>query len=170
MNQEGTTAFESDLLEALAAEDVPGALSALGERARGSRGTGARYSDVAGGTPGRANSIYTTSLPSNASLAMTPNPFSPDGDGFEDFCSIRYNLPQTTALIRVTIFDIKGRLIRTLANGELTGPKGELIWDGFDDGRQRARIGPYIVFLEAIDSQGGTIATAKAVAVVATKL
>jgi len=125
---------------------------------------------AAGGTPGRANAIYTTSLPSNASISISPNPFSPDGDGFEDFCIIRYTLPLTTSLIRISIFDIKGRLLRTLANSELSGPQGEIIWDGLDDAKQRVRIGPYVAFIEAIDSQGGTIATARAVAVVATRL
>lgn len=125
---------------------------------------------AAGGTPGRANAIYTTSLPSNASISINPNPFSPDGDGFEDFCIIRYSLPLTTSLIRISIFDIKGRLLRTLANSELSGPQGEIVWDGLDDAKQRVRIGPYVVFIEAIDSQGGTIATARTVAVVATKL
>jgi hypothetical protein len=124
----------------------------------------------AGGSPGRANAIYTTSLPSSASVSISPNPFSPDGDGFEDFCIIRYNLPTSTSLIRITIFDIKGRLLRTLANAELSGPQGEIIWNGLDDGKQRVRIGPYVLLLEALDSQGGTIATAKAVVVVATKL
>jgi hypothetical protein len=95
---------------------------------------------------------------------------APNGDGFEDFCIIRYNLPTSTSLIRITIFDIKGRSLRTLANAELSGPRGEIVWDGLDDGKQRARIDPYILFLEAIDSQGGTIAAAKAVIVVATKL
>jgi len=125
---------------------------------------------IAGGTPGRQNSIHTTGLPSAASISINPNPFSPDGDGFEDFCAIKYNLPLTTSLVRITIFDVKGRLIRTLAHAELSGPQGEIVWDGFDDGRQRARIGPYIVLIEAIDSQGGTVATTKAVVVVATRL
>ena len=123
-----------------------------------------------GGTPGRANGIYTTSLPASASISFHPNPFSPDGDGFEDFCVFSYNLPLTTSIIRITIFDIRGRLLRTLANCELSGSHGEVIWDGLDDTRQRVRIGPYVVFIEAIDKQGGVLATAKAVVVVATKL
>ncbi|MCX6144172.1 MAG: lamin tail domain-containing protein [Ignavibacteriales bacterium] len=123
-----------------------------------------------GGTPGQPNGIFTTSLPSAASLSISPNPFSPDGDGFEDFCIIRYNLPLTTSLIRISIFDIRGRLLRTLANTELSGPKGEIVWDGLDDAKQRVRIGPYVVFIEAIDGQAGILATAKAVVVVATKL
>ena len=123
-----------------------------------------------GGTPGQPNGIFTTSLPSAASLSISPNPFSPDGDGFQDFCIIRYNLPLTTSIIRITIFDIRGRLLRALANTELSGPHGEIVWDGLDDRGQRVRIGPYIVFIEAIDGQAGILATAKAVVVVATRL
>jgi hypothetical protein len=125
---------------------------------------------LAGGTPGRHNSVYTTAPPSTATLSVSPNPFSPDGDGFEDFCAIRYNLPTSTAMISVKVFDIKGRLIRTLANADLAGAQGEIIWDGMDDAKQRARIGPYIIYLEAIDARGGTVASAKAVVVVAMRL
>jgi hypothetical protein len=123
-----------------------------------------------GGTPGQQNGIFTTSLPAAASLSISPNPFSPDGDGFEDFCIIRYNLPLTTSVVRMTIFDVRGRLLRTLANTELSGPKGEIVWDGLDDAKQRVRIGPYVVFIEAIDGQAGVLATAKVVVVVATRL
>ena len=123
-----------------------------------------------GGTPGQPNGIFTTSLPAAASLSISPNPFSPDGDGFEDFCIVRYNLPLSTSVIRISIFDVRGRLLRTLANTELSGPQGEIVWDGLDDSKQRVRIGPYIVFIEAIDGQAGVLATAKAVVVVATRL
>ena len=60
--------------------------------------------------------------------------------------------------------------MRTLANGELAGRQGELVWNGFDDNRQRARIGVYVIFLEATDRSSGKVVTTKAVAVVATKL
>ncbi|MEX1276932.1 MAG: lamin tail domain-containing protein, partial [Bacteroidota bacterium] len=139
----------------------------IGSNDRRNWSTSAAFS---GGTPGERNSLHTTGLSSNASLSFNPNPFSPDGDGFEDFCIIRYNLPLTTSLIRITIFDRRGRNVKTLANSELAGPTGEVIWDGLDTQKQRVRIGPYIVFLEAIDGQGGIVAAAKGVVVVATKL
>jgi hypothetical protein len=122
-----------------------------------------------GGTPGKQSGIFTRSLPSGASISISPNPFSPDGDGFEDFCIVRYNLPMTTSLIRISIFDRRGRLVRTLANCELSGAQGEIVWDGLDDAKQRVRIGPYIVFIESIDSRAGVLATAKGVAVVGAK-
>lgn len=124
---------------------------------------------LTGGTPARHNSIHTTAPLSSAALSVSPNPFSPDGDGFQDFCAIRYNLPTSTSTISVKIFDIKGRLIRTLATAELAGAQGGVIWDGTDDGKQRVRVGPYIIYLEAVDAQSGTVVTAKAVVVVAMK-
>ncbi|MEK6565465.1 MAG: lamin tail domain-containing protein [Bacteroidota bacterium] len=123
-----------------------------------------------GGSPGGSNTIFTRTLSVSASLSISPNPFSPDGDSFEDFCSISYDLPSSTSLIHLRIYDIRGRLIRTLANAEFSGAKGSLIWDGLDNGKQRARIGPYVVLIEALDSQGGAVHSAKSVVVVATKL
>ncbi|MFH0990848.1 MAG: lamin tail domain-containing protein [bacterium] len=122
-----------------------------------------------GGTPGKSNSILARALPSAATLSLHPNPFSPDNDGFEDHCIIQYRLPLKTSLLRIRVYDTQGRLIRRLSESALSGSTGEIIWDGFDDEKRRARIGPHIIFLEAIDSQGGMLATAKAVVVVATK-
>jgi hypothetical protein len=122
-----------------------------------------------GGTPGQPNSIFATAPPTGATLSVSPNPFSPDGDGFEDFCIVRYNVPIATPTISVRIFDVKGRLIRTLANAEVGGPEGEIVWDGLEDTRQRARLGAYVVLLEAADAQTGAATAAKTVVVVATK-
>jgi len=99
----------------------------------------------AGATPAERNSIYTVVLPSTGSLRLSPNPFSPDNDGFEDNLAITYSLPSTTSMIRVRCFDVQGRLVRTLANNEAAASSGTLLWDGFDDNHQRVRIGMYII-------------------------
>ncbi len=95
--------------------------------------------NILGGTPGKANSIVTISTKSNSMISISPNPFSPDGDGFEDFCIIRYNLPAMTSTLNLKIYDIKGRLVRTLANGELAGTQGEIVWDGNGDDKRRVQ-------------------------------
>jgi hypothetical protein len=125
--------------------------------------------NLLGGTPGKVNSIFTTSTASGTKISISPNPFSPDGDGFEDFCIIHYNLPMIISTLNVRIYDIKGRIIRTLVNGEVVGTQGEIIWNGLDDYKQRARIGVYVVYLEATDRSSGRIERAKTVAVVAAK-
>jgi hypothetical protein len=123
-----------------------------------------------GATPIQRNSVFTTALPPTASLLLSPNPFSPDNDGFEDFLAISYSLPSSTSMIRVRCFDVQGRLVRIIANNEPVASTGTLLWNGLDDNNQRVRIGMYIVLFEALDATGGVVRTMKDVAVVATKL
>jgi hypothetical protein len=123
-----------------------------------------------GGTPGKLNSVFTSTLPQKSKLTITPNPFSPDGDGREDVVIIQYEVSLTVAMMRVRIYDAVGRKIRTLVNSEPSGAHGSIVWDGMDDDKQKARIGVYIVLLEAIDDRGGVVETAKGVVVVAAKL
>lgn len=123
-----------------------------------------------GGTPGKRNSVFAPIIPINASLLFSPNPFSPDADGFEDHCIISYNLPSPAAMIRIRIFDSRGRIIRTLVNNEPSGSSGQVIWDGMNDDRQKVRIGIYVVLLEAFDVNGGNVNAIKGAVVVAGRL
>lgn len=123
-----------------------------------------------GGTPGRKNSIFSLVPNSNSSITILPNPFSPDNDGFEDYTLMSYKLKSNVSQIRVKIFDIKGRLVRTLANNQTSGPEGIITFDGLDDDKQKLRIGIYIVFLEALDNQNGVVEQIKTTVVVAAKL
>ncbi len=106
-----------------------------------------------GNTPGVKNSIAIDVLEPENQLEINPNPFSPDEDGFEDFCVIQYKLTIETAFINIRIFDIRGRLIRFLVNGEPVASQGQVIWDGKDDNGRVARIGAYICFFEALNSE-----------------
>ncbi|HEX9655684.1 MAG TPA: lamin tail domain-containing protein, partial [Bacteroidota bacterium] len=123
-----------------------------------------------GGTPGMKNSIFSSIRPSNARLEFQPNPFSPDGDGTDDFTIIHYELPLQVSVISVKIYDVRGRLIRRLATNEPAGAQGQLVWDGKHDDGQKASIGMYIVLLEAIDEQGGVLEQLKGVVVLAAQL
>lgn len=123
-----------------------------------------------GATPGHRNSIYTPAIPSATKLKLSPNPFSPDNDGYEDFLAISYSLPSPISMIRVRCFDVAGRLVRLLANNEPAAATGTVLWDGLDDDHQRVSIGMYIILFEALDAFGGVVHTMKDVAVVARKL
>ena len=73
-------------------------------------------------------------------------------------------------MVRIRIFDVTGRLIRRLAQNELSASAGSIVWDGLDDDGHRIRIGMYIVLFEALDNFGGVVQTMKDVAVVGRKL
>jgi len=126
--------------------------------------------DPVGGTPTIQNSIFTDNTNLQSNISVSPNPFSPDDDGFEDFTIINYNLSQATSQVRVKIFDSKGRLVRTLLNNQASGSSGSVIFDGRDDSGDALRIGIYIIFLEAINEGSGVVETMKTVVVVARKL
>ncbi len=126
--------------------------------------------DPIGATPGKQNSIYTVNLNQESNLSVSPNPFSPDNDGFEDFTIINYKLTQATSQVRIKIYDSKGRLVRTLASNQASGSSGSIIFDGLGDDGEALRIGIYIIFLEAINEGTGVVETMKTVVVVARKL
>jgi len=73
-----------------------------------------------------------TTVPSRLLLAQNaPNPFNPS-------TVIRYDLPMD-AMVRLEIFDVRGRLIRTLRNGPAIAGRRQAVWDGRDDlGRELA--------------------------------
>ncbi|MCI0699086.1 putative Ig domain-containing protein [candidate division KSB1 bacterium] len=63
--------------------------------------------------------------------------------------TIRFGLP-TTAAVRLTIFDLSGRLVRTLVAGQsLDAGYHEAQWDGADEQGRSAAAGIYIYRLEA---------------------
>ena len=123
-----------------------------------------------GGTPAKVNSIFTDNLNTESNISVSPNPFSPDDDGFEDFTIINYNLTQATSQVRIKIFDSQGRLVRTLLSSQASGSSGSVVFDGLADDGEALRIGIYIIFLEAINEGVGVVENLKTVVVVARKL
>jgi hypothetical protein len=121
------------------------------------------------GTPGRQNSVFL--LPGEAppapGLTISPSPFDASVG-----TQISYTLEADAALVRVRIFDAAGRLVRTLEDAALGGATqtGTLTWQGRSDDGQPLRIGIYIVFLEALDLNGGRTEAYKEVVVLARTL
>lgn len=105
------------------------------------------------GTPGYRNSQSIISLTSQE-LGVDPEVFSPDNDGYNDVLSINYNLGETGYTATVSIFDGDGREIKTIANNELVPRWGSYYWDGINDKNEKARIGIYVVMMEATNING----------------
>jgi len=126
---------------------------------------------IEGGTPGQKNSIDQApgQLSGQLGVFLNPNPFSPDGAGFEDHLFISYKLDEPDYLIRIRIFDRFGRLVRNLVHGEPAGFEGSYIWDGRTDDGMTSRIGIYIILLEAYNSSEGSTLQFKETAVLARK-
>lgn len=126
--------------------------------------------DTKGATPGKQNSIYADNKDKSSNISVSPNPFSPDNDGFEDFSIINYSLTHPTSQIRIKIFDNRGRLVRTLANNQPSSSHGSIIFNGLGDDGQPLRMGIYIIFLESINENFGSAEILKTIVVIARKL
>ncbi len=108
-----------------------------------------------GFTPGETNSIHVESVSDGAKITCSPNPFSPDDDGFEDLLQIHFQLPYDLATIDIEIFDVVGRLISAPAWNQAAAREGIISWDGMDENKRPARTGIYIIKFTARDRQGG---------------
>ncbi len=126
--------------------------------------------DYQGATPGRQNSIFTENENRQSGISVSPNPFSPDNDGYEDFCIINYTLSQAVSQIRIKIFDNRGRLVRTLENNMPSASHGSVIFNGLEDNGIPLRMGIYIIFLEALNENTGVVENLKTVIVSARRL
>ncbi len=81
--------------------------------------------------------------------ASTPNPSN-------DRATIRFGLPGR-AHVRLRIYGVEGRLVRTLIDGVLDGGYAEAVWDGRDARGRRTPSGTYFCHLET----GGEVVVRK---------
>ncbi len=123
-----------------------------------------------GGTPGQPNSRSVPSLSGNAELQVNPSTLSPDGDGFQDFVRVAWQLPVTAARIVLDVYDRWGRRVARPVNN-VPSPSGDnVIWNGTDDNAESLPTGIYIIRIEAYDEAGGTIAVAQQTVILARRL
>ena len=106
------------------------------------------------GTPGYKNSQYRLAEEAQGTIAVSPNIFSPDNDGIDDFATIDYSFPSPGYVANVTIFDATGRTVRYLQRNSLTGIKGYFRWDGLDDKNRKLPQGIYIIYTEIFNTEG----------------
>ncbi len=99
-------------------------------------------------TPGYRNSQYLHSG-TTGDLKTEPAVFSPDNDGMDDVTQIYYQLPAGEYHVSIHIFDAFGRLIKILADNELSGREGSFLWNGLDECGQHIATGIYVVYLYA---------------------
>lgn len=97
---------------------------------------------VIGTAPGGTSAVP-LGLPTRFALhSCAPNPFNPH-------TTIRYDLPEAMR-VNLHIYDIAGRLVRTLVAGELVGPgRQEMAWRGCDDTGRQVAAGVYFYRLVA---------------------
>lgn len=112
-------------------------------------------SELAGwATPGFRNSQFSQAPQATGTLLIDPAIFSPDNDGHQDLLTVAYRFGRPGYTGTLTVFDLAGRPVRALLNNALLGMDGAVSWDGIRDDGAKARIGPYVLVMEAYDLEG----------------
>ncbi|MDQ6842767.1 MAG: lamin tail domain-containing protein, partial [Bacteroidota bacterium] len=106
------------------------------------------------GTPGFKNSQYRINEVVQGEIKTSPDIFSPDNDGIDDFVTIDYSFPSAGYVANITIFDANGRPVRYLQRNSLNGIKGYYRWDGLDDKNRKLPQGIYIIYTEIFNTDG----------------
>ena len=106
-------------------------------------------------TPGRPNSQAQDELGGNQELTVTPEIFTPDDDGQQDFTTLNYHLDGPGYAATITVYDALGRLTRHLLRNETLPTTGFVQWDGIDDRGHKAAVGYYILLVELFRPSGG---------------
>ena len=120
-------------------------------------------------SPGRKNSQYLPAL-TNGNFNLSSDLISPDNDGYQDVVQLNYQMSEAGMLGKVTIYDDRGRLIRTICSNELLGTEGTLSWDGLTDNFVKSSIGVYVLFFEAFSTNGSLFFAQRKAITVAGKL
>ena len=70
-----------------------------------------------------------------------PNPFNPS-------TAFRYTVPDPGAFVRISIFDLQGRVVRTLESEEKWAGEHTAVWSGRDDSGKSLGSGVYFYRIE----------------------
>lgn len=114
----------------------------------------------ASGTAGFATPTYDNSqrlaaaLPTEGSLQLVNDRFSPDGDGWEDVLLVQFNADRPGYVINMHVFDAQGRPVAALARNELLGAEAFFNWNGVDNRGGPAPVGIYIVWAQWFTPDG----------------
>jgi hypothetical protein len=109
-------------------------------------------------TPGYQNSQFRVQIhrdsTSKTIFSLSHNTFSPDGDGYQDFLQIDYKTDASDYLATLSIFDISGRYIKTIAYNQLLDNEGFMSWSGELAQGVTAPKGIYIIHCQIVSSKG----------------
>ncbi len=114
--------------------------------------------DVNYGTPGYKNSQFreTTATGEPAKQVWAdPEAFSPDNDGYNDVCFIRYETEFNGYVANVIILSPLGEKVFQLAQNRLLSTEGYLSWDGRTNRGNIATPGIYVVYFEIFNPLNG---------------
>ena len=106
------------------------------------------------GTPGYQNSQLGKPVQPDGQVKISPEIFSPDNDGFDDFTFLNFKFPAAGYVANITVYDAAGRIVKLLQRNATCAAEGSFRWDGLNDKLQKVPVGIYILVTEIFNLKG----------------
>ena len=108
------------------------------------------------GTPGAPNSVFDEIPATSDKLVLSSSKISPDGDGNEDFLTIKMKLKGNGNVVSIMVFDESGNYIKKISSNLYSGAEASVLWDGTAEDGSLVRTGIYIILITDYDDAGKT--------------
>lgn len=106
-------------------------------------------------TPGYRNSQSSSEVATD-NISITPEIFSPDNDGFDDYAVLSMIFADAENRLSIQIFNKRGVLVKHLANNEPCGNTASYRWDGTDDQNVQLPADLYVAVFQWWNANGKT--------------
>ncbi|MBP5136022.1 MAG: gliding motility-associated C-terminal domain-containing protein [Paludibacteraceae bacterium] len=115
------------------------------------------------GTPGYKNSNAESDAPEAVKKGfwLENDHLSPNNDGLTDVLLVNYNTGHDDYSANITVYNMKGKPVRTLYNNIMLSSEGTIEWDGTDDSGKTVDSGMYVMMVEMLSARGKKIRSYK---------
>ncbi|MDO9635079.1 MAG: lamin tail domain-containing protein [Paludibacter sp.] len=111
------------------------------------------------GTPGFKNSQFRTCNDVGAEVDrlfyLESQVFSPDNDGVDDLCMLKYELPEAGYVANIAVMTATGEKVFTIAANHVLAGEGFFFWDGRNQSGKISNIGIYVIYTEIFHPLNG---------------
>ena len=107
-------------------------------------------------TPGYENSQSRAPV-AKGSISVSPEVITPNNDGQDDYSQISYSLDNSSHTITISVYNLNGQLVKTIANNAIIPPSGFFTWDGTNQHGGILPTAHYIIVSSVISSDGRAI-------------
>lgn len=117
------------------------------------------------GTPGGRNSQFAEGESESEGIIVSPDIFSPDGDGFNDFTEIDCHFSNSENRVTIEIYDDRGIRVKQLVSNQICGRDERFRWDGLTDDNRAVNHGLYLIVIQLWNTNGNRKTIRKSVGV-----
>ncbi|MBI9062294.1 MAG: lamin tail domain-containing protein [Marinilabiliaceae bacterium] len=114
-------------------------------------------SSVGYATPTYLNSQTLIDSNTEGNFSLEPELFSPNGDGTNDFLTIRMNNKEADGMVSIRIYNSTGQEVCYLVNNQLMAAQSVYTWDGLGEDRQQLMPGVYVVWVRCFYPSGKVV-------------